>query len=116
MKLFVYGSLKRGKHNHDCLMEANFICTAFVRNGYNLYVGKLPYLVKEKGGMGCVGELYEINEATLNLCDYLEGHPLFYTRTKIWVTDANSGEEIEASTYLYNHQLPAGLEPRREYV
>ena len=116
MKLFVYGSLKRGKHNHDCLRGSKFLGSAFIRNGYNMYVSFLPYLVKEKGGQGVVGELYEINESTLRLCDHLEGHPLLYTRTVVWVTDASSGEEIEAYTYLYNHPISSKLEPRREYV
>jgi len=116
MKLFCYGSLKRGKHNHDCLRGAEFLGTAYIGKGYNMYVTMLPYLVRERGGQGVLGELYEVNEETLRLCDYLEGHPIFYTRETVWVTDADSGQEIEAATYLYHHPIPNKLEPRREYV
>lgn len=116
MKLFVYGSLKRGKHNHDILKNAKFLTQAFIKSGYNMYVKYLPYLIEEPGGMGVLGELYEIDEATLRMCDYIEGHPILYKRETVWVTDAETGEDLEAFVYLYNCELPKGLEPRREYV
>jgi gamma-glutamylcyclotransferase (GGCT)/AIG2-like uncharacterized protein YtfP len=116
VKLFVYGTLKRGKHNNEILRQAKFLTQAFIRDGYNMYVKYLPYLIKEKGGMGVTGELFEIDEATLRMCDYLEGHPILYKRETVWVTNAETGEDVEALVYLYNSELPRGAELRREYV
>lgn len=74
----------------------------FTQKGYSLYISGLPFLVKEKNGEGCVVEVYEVDTNTLLDLDYLEGHPDFYQRQKIFVTNQDTGEEHETYIYILN--------------
>ena len=90
-RVFVYGSLLRGLHNHHLLRSARRVkaptCTAsseFVlldsREGY-------PFAVSgERAREGdarsrLVGEVYEVSDAELERLDELENHPNWYLRT-----------------------------------
>jgi len=48
-----------------------------------------------------IGELYEVNEKTLEALDELEGHPAWYKRTMLSVSlHAAPGSLIECDAYL----------------
>ena len=77
-KVFVYGTLKRGFHNHRLLTEsrATFVATAKTRAPMRLVLGEygIPYLMKEGDAAGRVpGELWEVDDAGLDALDVLEG-------------------------------------------
>ena len=105
IKLFVYGTLKRGRSNHVFLSESTYLGEYHAGKDYALYVAGLPYMVKEIKGGGVVGELYNIDVRTLMSIDRLEGHPSFYKREEIWVYDTEVGAEVKAYTYIYQGQI-----------
>lgn len=100
MLLYVYGTLRKGRSNHELIKHLPFLGEAVTDNNYTLVVSGLPFLVKRKGE-GVKGELYKIDPDTLRAVDRLEGVPNFYYREPIWVTDMNTGETVEAYTYLH---------------
>ncbi len=80
LRLFVYGTLKKGFHNHHFLKNAKFIDTGIIQ-GNLLHLGGFPGLIVSKSDKDYVqGELYEIAEETLPALDRLEGHPDFFRR------------------------------------
>ena len=99
MKLFVYGTLKKGLHNHSFLKGAKFIGDAYAGPGFTLVIKGLPYLLRDNEGEGCEGELYEITNLQLKRIDFLEGHPHWYERKEITVY-TNGGKSHKAWAYL----------------
>ncbi len=70
--------------------------------GYRSDLGPFPGMVR--GGAGAViGEVYEVDDATLAALDRLESHPRFYTRTRIALED---GTIVEA--YLLSPEQVSG--------
>jgi len=90
VRVFVYGSLKKGFGNHPYhLSKANMIGEAETLPQYSLFsLGSFPGVIK--GGVTSVqGELYEVDREELRSLDQLEGHPGFYQRE---VIDTSEGE------------------------
>lgn len=93
MLVFVYGTLKRGFYNYEFLANSNFIGTAITKNKYPMInaEGYFPYLINDKNiGKHIKGEVFEINDVTLNKLDVLEGYPDLYIRDNIEVTINNN--------------------------
>jgi len=98
-QVFVYGSLKRGEYNNDCITQhgGEFISTATTIGSYLLLGGVFPKLVDPadidkaqarryqvyKGRV--VGELWRVNERGLLALDRLEGCPVHYRRETLEV-------------------------------
>lgn len=100
MHLFVYGTLKRGQHNHHFLTNAQFLGEdvtelAIYDLGAINHTGGFPILVKN-GNYKIVGEVYKIDKDILQAIDRLEGHPNFYKRE---VIKLESGKL--AHTYIF---------------
>jgi gamma-glutamylaminecyclotransferase len=104
-KVFVYGTLKRNKSNHWYLIESKYLGEYYTDNNYALYVRGLPYMVKEDKGGGVLGELFEVDEFTLEQLDKLEGHPNFYRREEIWVYDATNGLNVKVYAYIMPNKV-----------
>lgn len=99
MKLFVYGTLKRGFSNNSLLRGAEFISEDTIKG--HLYVGGVPFATP---GTGVVhGEVFDVPAALLPRLDFLEGHPDGYRRTPVTTLE---GRDVEA--YLWFH----GVETR----
>lgn len=96
MKVFVYGTLKRGHGNHHLLKGSRFIGIDFI---YGTLINLGPFPAVIEGKRAVEGEIYEIDEATLHRLDLLEGHPNFYER-KTTVT-INAAERV--SYYQFKH-------------
>jgi gamma-glutamylaminecyclotransferase len=101
--VFVYGSLKKGYFNHSILKDSEFICKAITMDsGYDMVsLGSFPAMVNN----GCYdihGEVYSVNNNTLNYLDALESNGSFYTREKIGVapTDENTPAWLYAWAYM----------------
>lgn len=97
MRLFVYGTLMRGESNHHYLESARFLraavtCAEFALADFVDY----PAIVRP-GSCAIVGELYEVDEATLTRVDELEEVPEFYERCEI---------ELEDKTVALTYVLP----------
>lgn len=97
INVFVYGSLRKGFHNHDRFMVgAKYLKDAETEPIYTMIsLGGFPG-VFEGGDTSVKGEVYEIGLSVLQQLDQLEGHPHFYRRTKIKLKDGT-----EARIYLY---------------
>lgn len=97
MKLFVYGTLKRGHGNNQFLQayKAKFLSEDTIPG--KLYTdGGLPYV--EKGTEGVViGEIWEVDAPTMARLDRLEGHPMWYQRTEV-----TTGKGVKCEVYYFN--------------
>ena len=87
MKVFVYGTLKRGFPNHRVMQhaKAEFIGEATLAGFTMLDLGPFPALIQREGktpyGELIRGEVYEV--ADIGPLDRLEGYPSFYNRKNV---------------------------------
>lgn len=89
VKVFVYGTLKKGQPNHKWLADARNGVATFISSGTTtqklpLVIGtryNIPFLLSKPGiGNHIHGEVYEIDEHMLTRLDELEGYPDLYNR------------------------------------
>lgn len=107
MKIFVYGTLMKGEFNHSILSSphVNYLKNGITKRNYTLYnLGAFPGMVAN-GSNSVVGEIYEVDDFTINMLDGLESHPTFYKRTKI---ELQGGEKVQ--TYILNESYLEGCE------
>lgn len=102
MKVFVYGTLKRGEHNNGILLGcgADFLTTAKTKKPRKLVVKGLPYLnsPQVEGGVQVIGEIWEVPDTMMWRLDQLEGHPTWYRREEDKFVD-EAGNEWTAWVY-----------------
>lgn len=107
VKLFVYGTLKRGHRNHYLIERASYLGTAKSGESFMLVAGHIPYMYRENGvGSRTSGEIYAVSPDLLNFLDRLEGHPHWYRRETIATIEDGSKERSTAFAYLYQ-QTPS---------
>lgn len=84
-RVFCYGTLKRGYGNHSLLRDSKFIGEAETQPILTMVdLGSFPAVLLNSDGETAVkGEVYEVNEATMQQLDWLEGHPNFYRRVQV---------------------------------
>ena len=84
--LFVYGTLRKGQANHGLLKDALFLGNAKTQDKYGLYVlpHGVPYATYNGSQLVAVsGEVYIVDEVTLEAVDRFEGHPHVYMRREV---------------------------------
>ena len=100
--IFVYGSLKRGFSNHKLLEDSKFFgLTETVYRNFRMHplLGSFPAVtVAIDDAFAIMGELYEVDAATMKRIDMLEGNGTMYTRRLVSVY--NGSEIVEAWMYL----------------
>ena len=85
--VFVYGTLRNGYGNHHLLKEAHCYGIGCTDACYAMYlVHGFPYVTSTEARYRIVGELYAVDDDTLNILDSTEGHPIYYERREIPVT------------------------------
>jgi gamma-glutamylaminecyclotransferase len=95
IKVFVYGSLKRGFYNHQLLQGCRMWKAK--AKGIDLHRGTaFPYA--KRGQHVTHGELYEVDSEVLQHLDRLEGHPHFYMREQTEIMVGN--KRVDAWIYL----------------
>jgi gamma-glutamylaminecyclotransferase len=102
--VFVYGSLKRGEHNHRLLSAAEYRGEARTERQFRLYaLPHFPALLRDdKDPQEIVGEVYAIDDVTLRLLDRLEANGRLYQRELIRVDSLEQPHEsLLAWAYLY---------------
>lgn len=97
--LFVYGTLRQGRPLHDVLADNAWPLGLAHALGYSLWsnTGYFPFLAAHIGGR-VIGELYAVDEATLERCDDIE-HSAGYSTVTIEVIDER-GSRLPAYAYL----------------
>lgn len=87
VRVFVYGTLKRGLGNYITMQKAGgqFMGFDHIEGNFKLAeIGGLPAVVPDLTKTNKVyGQLFCMDEEGLAVLDLLEGHPNFYTRSKI---------------------------------
>jgi gamma-glutamylcyclotransferase (GGCT)/AIG2-like uncharacterized protein YtfP len=75
LRLFVYGTLKRGYCRHHALATEQFLGEAHTAPFYRMFnVGTYPGLVEADGnGLSIHGEVWEVSPAALSRLDEVEG-------------------------------------------
>jgi gamma-glutamylcyclotransferase (GGCT)/AIG2-like uncharacterized protein YtfP len=101
MKLFVYGSLKRGFSNHHFLAGQRFLGEATTMTSGRVYdCGGYPGIKLDPAGYPVTGELWDIDSTCVRRMDWLEGvDEGLYRRGEIRA-DVEGTEHI-ATIYLY---------------
>lgn len=74
-KVFVYGSLKKGYHNHHYLKSSKFLGNATIEGAtlYNMGIS-FPCMKIDNSENVIYGEVYEVDYNTLKNVDLLEGY------------------------------------------
>jgi gamma-glutamylaminecyclotransferase len=91
-RVFVYGTLLSGEGNHRNLDGAKFLGEARTAALYTLVdLGYFPALL-ERGTTAVRGQVFLVDAKTLARLDWLEGHPRFYERVRVTLSD---GDEVE---------------------
>lgn len=89
MRIFVYGTLKKGGSNHQFLAGKTLERYSWVE-GWDLFnLGPYPCACKGTGRIAV--EAYIITPTDLYLLDELEGYPILYNRMEVVDTAGTKG-------------------------
>lgn len=107
--VFVYGTLRRGCGNHDLLTGARFVATGRTVEQLTMVdLGAFPAVVPFCGSTPIVGEIYEVDAATLERLDRLEGYPHHYDRRRFAV-EPDDADKARCTPWVYVYRrLPLG--------
>ena len=128
-RVFVYGTLKRGLHNHYILMGSTFIGDAYTVESFRMFGSGFPVIFPQTYDFDheseddvfrpVYGEIYDVDSDTLVRLDDLEAEGVMYDRKKINVIiettpgfpgepiiDANVTCYIGNPGYWRGHQNP----------
>lgn len=108
MKVFVYGTLKRGYGNNRLLTEQTFVGEAFTGGFFDMINSGFPVLIPNDDGHVVKGEVFEIDtniEDTLAQLDALEGYRgegknNMYDRKEIRVKLAGTDDWVTCQIYV----------------
>lgn len=99
MKLFVYGTLRRGERAHALLGAARFLGQAWTEPRFRLVdMGGYPALV-EGGSLRVLGEIYEIDPAQMDALDAYEDCPRLYRHAQLTL----DGHEVTTYVLVAEH-------------
>lgn len=96
--LLVYGTLKRDRTNHRKLGLSEYLGEATTADNYLLLQEphtSYPFLL-DIPVIPITGELYEVSDIKLPYLDAFEGHPNFFERRQVKLTDGR-----EAFCYFF---------------
>lgn len=88
MLVAVYGTLRKGFHNHVLLEGSKFLGETKTEPKFNMYGNLIPWITNN-GDTSIAIEVYEVEEETFQRLDWLEGYPNYYDRQ---VIDTEFGE------------------------
>jgi gamma-glutamylcyclotransferase (GGCT)/AIG2-like uncharacterized protein YtfP len=98
MLVAVYGSLKKGFHNHCYFGPSDTqLGTGYVSDFAMFSMGGYPMIVP--GYEQVRVEVYEVGETTFCALDALEGFPHFYDRKRVTV-HLDNGDKVKAWIYF----------------
>jgi gamma-glutamylcyclotransferase (GGCT)/AIG2-like uncharacterized protein YtfP len=104
-KIFVYGTLRKNFSNHSFLQTARFLGNAKTAKNYVMFTsGYIPFVSDTQSVCPIIGEVYEVDQVTLQNLDRLE---YGYTRKTISVLlagEIDSAVPEDAWMYFNNDQ------------
>ena len=110
--VFVYGTLRSGHSNHHLLQGAHNYGSGNTFENYSMYlISGYPYVTSFEPRYPIIGELFEIDSATLSVLDRMEGHPRYYERRKIQVIVGES----QYTAWMYFKDPPGLLAPDGDF-
>jgi len=111
MEIFVYGTLMQGLQRASALQGSRFLGEGTIQA--SLYdLGSYPGIAE--GSDRVSGEVYEIDDATLQVLDAIEGYDkdepessLYYRKQVTAIMNNNAPQQVE--TYYYSLSIKNGL-------
>ena len=105
-RIFVYGTLMAGEYNHKLISSQKREGEGSIR-GFDLYsLGRYPGIrPSEHADHVVYGEVYLVDDSTLEQVNILEGEGSLYILQHAEVT-MDDGSEVTAGVYVYNHDCP----------
>jgi gamma-glutamylcyclotransferase (GGCT)/AIG2-like uncharacterized protein YtfP len=102
VKVFVYGTLKRGDTREGAMSAygGKFLREATLPRHTLYNVGAFPAAVPSQDDHHVIGELFEIPPKSVTYLDSIEGHPFLYKRTTVTLDDGT-----EASCYIWQRPI-----------
>lgn len=114
--VFVYGSLRQGKHNHSLLVynNAKLIDRGCIQGSLRAREhDSFPYATLDQPGdqnNTIHGEIYEVSPACMKALDRLEGYPDFYNRRLVLVVGEDMpGQEWGNMAWAYHCEAAADM-------
>lgn len=119
-RVFCYGTLKRGIHNHHLLSTAEFVGEAYTLDTFKMYHVGFPIIrfSDHPDAKAVFGEVYDVDDDTLKKLDRLENEGVMYDRKQINITlsDLAANDIIDqVSVYVGNDKYWDGHSPQ-EYT
>lgn len=107
MKLFVYGTLRFQEENNNILTQhGTFLQTYRTTDNYIMITQPytyFPFLISPSlwpeeahHAVSIIGDVYEVTNEGILLCDQMEGHPDWYCRTLIRIQTTQGEQEVWA--------------------
>ncbi len=105
--IFVYGTLRRTDVRNSVLTNSKFLGDYKSIPKYTMYnLGAFP-CITFGGKTSIVGEVYSVDNYTLDRIDMIEGHPSFYTRLPIELLDSNTElSSVNVEAYFIVDDIP----------
>lgn len=101
MKVFVYGTLKRGYGNHRLLEKATLVGKAVTDVKFDMIAGGFPVVFESDTGLPVSGEVYQVDAETLKRLDGLEGEGVMYLRKEVPVSLAGDHDRSRSVVAMY---------------
>ena len=99
--VFTYGTLLKGERNHHLIDDNDYVCDATV-NGFIMFnLGRYPGIYHGNGTI--LGEIYLVDDITLNKLDELEEEGSLYIREIVKAKSLD--KEYEVYIYVYNKEV-----------
>jgi len=103
VRIFLYGTLKRGGCRSHVMRGQQFVGDARTVAKYRMYnTGSYPALVEDEDGIEVEGEVWEVDDECLRVLDAIEAVPDLYERRPVSLTDARM-DGVE--TYIYRRSV-----------
>ena len=96
--VFVYGSLKKGSHNHGVLGDSKMLGRGNTVEKFTMLdLGSYPAVI-DGDDYVIQGELYEVRPLAFESVEFLEGYPEFYNRKETPIILEDGTQHI---AYMY---------------
>lgn len=112
IRVFVYGTLKKGHGNHYLLEDAEYLGRCIVRGKFRMIsLTYYPGVVRKPDAEPApiLGEVYRVTEEELAALDMLEGHPNFYRREKVDTPFKKAWMYFLPEEYKEMQTMPQGI-------